>query len=409
MAQSISLTAPQVAAAPRETASALSAGIALGGIELVDALAEEWRALIADEPHTLPTQTPEWIGTYLRHIEPASRLVLVTARRDGRLRAVLPLIAESIRYHGVPLTRWRFANDRRYPDPIDLVHAAGERAEAIAAIWRALAADRRWNLLECADVAETAALNDLFALASANGYPAARRRNRLTPILALPGPGGTFESATAHVNTKFRSTVRRRKRRLEETGPVQFRRIEAADPAELERFFALEASGWKGRNGTAILNDPAQHAFYAELARAAAARGFFTLYALECDGRPVAMQFGVTLNGRYHLPKVAFDEAMGAYSPGHILMQEIVRDCAERGLTEIDFLGNADDWKARWANTERIYDRLSIFRPSLAGRLGHTVRFRLLPAANRLRRTLAARRAPGPSAPAGSSEPDREA
>ncbi len=393
MAQTISLTGREIAStALRDATSGLAVQIAMGGIDLIGGLADEWQALTADEPQTLPTQTPEWIAAHLRHNEPNARVVLITVRRDGRLRAVLPLVAESIRYHGVPLTRWRFANDRRYPDPIDLVHAAAERAEVVRTIWQHLATDKRWELLEFADVAESTALWDLHQLAGTKGFPAAQRQNRLTPILSLPGPGATFEAATAQVNAKFRSTVRRRKRRLEEIGPVQLRRIENADPAELDRFFALEASGWKGRNGTAILSDPAQDAFYVELARETAARGYFTLYSLECVGEPVAMQFGMTLNGRYHLPKVAFDETKAEFSPGHVLMQEIIRDCAERGLTEIDFLGNADNWKARWANTDRAYERLSIFRPSLAGRLGHTIRFRLLPTANCIRAKLKSRR-----------------
>jgi CelD/BcsL family acetyltransferase involved in cellulose biosynthesis len=386
------------------TASDLTVQTISGDAGLIDALAGEWRELAATEPRTRPMQTPEWIATDLRHHAPDARLVVVTVRRGGRLRALLPLVRESIRYHGVPLTRLRYATDALYPVPVDLVHAAGERTPVVAAIWRQLAADTSWDLLELADVAEGTALRDLYQLAAAAGFPTAARRNRLTPILTLPGPGATFETAAAHVNAKFRATVRRRKRRLEEVGPVAFRRIETADPAELERFFALEASGWKGRNGSAILSSPIEHAFYAELARATAARGAFTLYSLECAGEPVAMQLGMTLHGRYHLPKVAFDEAKGAFSPGHILMQEIVRDAAERGLTEIDFLGNADDWKARWANTERSYDRLSIFRPTVAGRLGHAIRFHLLPAANHLRAGLRSHRG-APETAASTSAP----
>jgi CelD/BcsL family acetyltransferase involved in cellulose biosynthesis len=153
----------------RDSLSAFTVRTEIGGIELIDRLAGEWRALAAGDPRTLPMMMPEWIATHLRRHEPGAQLIIVTARRDGRLSALLPLVSESIRYHGVPLTRWRFANDYRYPAPTDLLHAEQDRDRAVQAIWRHLAADTRWDLLELADVAEGTARSNLLNLANAMG------------------------------------------------------------------------------------------------------------------------------------------------------------------------------------------------------------------------------------------------
>ena len=179
-------------------------------------------------------------------------------------------------------------------------------------------------------------------------------------------------------------------RHLEKLGPVRLVRLDEADPVWLDRFFQMEAAGWKGKQGTAIACSPQSRAMHEAFAREAARFGYLTLYSLECAGEPVAMHFGLTMHGRYMVPKLTFDETKAEYSPGHLLLQEILRDCVDRGLVEVDFLGNTDDWKERWGKDIRIYHHTYIFGSGMAARAAHAWRFRLLPAGRRLRHDITA-------------------
>ncbi|HKG24052.1 MAG TPA: GNAT family N-acetyltransferase, partial [Thermomicrobiales bacterium] len=197
-----------------------------------------------------------------------------------------------------------------------------------------------------------------------------------------------FEQAIAHTGTKFRANVARRMRNLERTGPVRLVRTEEADPEWLDRFFTLEATGWKGRQGSAIACDLTRRAYYEALAAEAARHGYLTLYALECGVEPIAMHFGLTINGRYLVPKLAYDETRHEFGPGHLLIREILRDGVARGLTEFDFLGDTAPWKREWAPAERAYYHVYIFGNNAMGRLAHAVRFRLLPTGRRIQSKL---------------------
>jgi CelD/BcsL family acetyltransferase involved in cellulose biosynthesis len=193
--------------------------------------------------------------------------------------------------------------------------------------------------------------------------------------------------------------VRRRRRQLaEEYGPVRLVRREAADPAWLERFFRLEAAGWKGRAGSAIACVPRQRAHYEAVAAAGAEHGWLALYELECAGEPVAMHFGLEAGGRYQVLKLAYDEAAGRRSPGQVLVAEILQDCVARGLTEFDCLGKEDDWKGRWASGVRPYYRVVVYDDGIAARAAYGsrhLRYRVLPVGVRVARRLAGRvRAP---------------
>jgi CelD/BcsL family acetyltransferase involved in cellulose biosynthesis len=122
-------------------------------------------------------------------------------------------------------------------------------------------------------------------------------------------------------------------------GTLRLSRIDRADAAALDRFFALERSGWKGAMGTAIACQESTRRFYDEIARAGERFGYFTLYLLEFGNEVVAGHYGLTYKGHYYTPKVAYDEKYSKLGPGHIIVDAVLRECLQRGLHEFDFLG----------------------------------------------------------------------
>ena len=63
----------------------------------------------------------------------------------------------------------------------------------------------------------------------------------------------------------------------------------AGDVAAVEDFLWLEASGWKGKNGTALSSSPAEVAFFRDVCAGLAARGKLELVAMRVDERLIAM------------------------------------------------------------------------------------------------------------------------
>jgi hypothetical protein len=100
---------------------------------------------------------------------------------------------------------------------------------------------------------------------------------------------------------------------------------------------ALELRGWKGRAGTAIAQDAATLGFYTDLARELAAQGQLALWAMYLDERLIAFQYGIEHRGCYALLKPAYDETYSRYSPGQLLMAEVLRDGIARKLDRLTF------------------------------------------------------------------------
>jgi CelD/BcsL family acetyltransferase involved in cellulose biosynthesis len=88
---------------------------------------------------------------------------------------------------------------------------------------------------------------------------------------------------------------------------------------ELRRGFEVEASGWKGKAGTAIASERATADFYRSLARDLHSRGELRFSYIVADGHFLAFDFALVQNGRYHLLKTGYDEAFRSFAPGLVL------------------------------------------------------------------------------------------
>ena len=124
-----------------------------------------------------------------------------------------------------------------------------------------------------------------------------------------------------------RKKLARALKKLAASGRTEFSTLEESGNLEawMEELMRLEASGWKGRSGTAISCNESEQRFFTEISEAAYRRGSLRAIELRLDGRPIALEwYFVTRNGSFAF-KTAFDERFSNYSPGVLLQIERVR------------------------------------------------------------------------------------
>lgn len=125
----------------------------------------------------------------------------------------------------------------------------------------------------------------------------------------------------ATISGRHAKELRRLERRLAERGTLTFEELPAcADVGPwLEEFLALEASGWKGREGTAIGQREADRGFFVQFAAAAHADRRLQCLALRLDGAAIAMKLNLFTRDQGFALKIAHDERFAKYSPGVLL------------------------------------------------------------------------------------------
>lgn len=346
-----------------------------GGPEILDEFAAEWNALSDDAAEDQPFFRPDWIRAYFRIFESRARVMVVTARVREKLALVLPLVEEYATFSKVPIRRLR-APVNYCSSRFDGVRRTGpEGGAAIAATWEHLRDLGGWDLLLLRDALEGSTVSRLADSAKADGFRTVQTPDLPSPLISVPSDPDQLQKMPP--NSKLRSQLKQIRLRITQHGALKFSCIRTADQNALERFYRLEASGWKGRtaDGLAVLKKGVRP-FYDEVAAFAARDGYFSLYLLELNDTLIAGHFSLTHRDRCYSPKVAYNEDYKALAPGHLIMAEILRDCAARGIREFDITGQDQPWKMKWTSETRPINHHFVFNGPI-GALAYAVGSRL--------------------------------
>ncbi|KRQ13541.1 GNAT family N-acetyltransferase [Bradyrhizobium sp. DASA03076] len=149
----------------------------------------------------------------------------------------------------------------------------------------------------------------------------------------------------AALGAKRLKELRRQRRRLAEHGAISFdvaRKVEEIGPA-LEIFLQLEASGWKGKRGTALLQDTGDAAFIRRAVPALAETAQCEIVSLRAGTIPVAAGIVLRHQDRAFFFKLGIDERFAKYSPGVQLTLDLTRHlCADPTIASADSTASAD-------------------------------------------------------------------
>jgi CelD/BcsL family acetyltransferase involved in cellulose biosynthesis len=307
---------------------------------------------------------------------------IAAARVGGRLAAALPVLAlPASPMRPMPVLTARLHEYTVLSAPL----LAPEDPEAAwAALLDALAARAGPRLIALPFLPRGPVVDALVATCRAT-----RRRLAVLDAYERARIDRMEGGAAAYLARRFPNKDKRKKWRqerakLEAAGPFALARARGPDAAAgFERFLALEAAGWKGRGGSAVLSSPADAAFMRGAVAGLARRGGAEVFELTAGGRLAAAGL-VLRSGRgawFH--KIAFDEGLAATGPGAQLAHELTLALLDDpGVAFIDscvlrgggMLGNA------WPDAQPIADVMVALDP------GPSWRFEAAVAAERLRR-----------------------
>ena len=152
--------------------------------------------------------------------------------------------------------------------------------------------------------------------------------------------------------------LRRLRNRLAEHGEVHFEVARSTQDvsAALETFLKLEASGWKGQRGTALVQDAGDAAFARRATVAMVDNGQCEIVTLRAGDTPIAAAIVLRHQHRAFYFKLGIDERFAKFSPGVQLTLDLTRHlCADPAIALADSTAAADHpminpiWRGRLA------------------------------------------------------------
>jgi CelD/BcsL family acetyltransferase involved in cellulose biosynthesis len=306
----------------------------------IEAMSRAWLSLEMSGLAT-PYQTLGWQRAAFAALHPAGRPCLVALRdRGGRIEALLPLVVERVRGVGIA----SFPGGKHANCNMGLFTEAAAAALSVEDIHAALhAAARQVGI-------------DIFVL---RNQPEAWR-GVANPLLRLPHRPATSSAWRADLtadgdafiasimSSESRKKLRHKERRLGELGPIAY--AEAMTPAEAEGVLQSFLRQKEQRFAQMGIRNP----FAEEEARrfldlacvqplAEGPPAPVSLFAMTAGTRILAVFGGVIHAGRFSGMFTSFDPdpAVSKFSPGDLLLMNLVKTMCARGLSTFD-LGAGD-------------------------------------------------------------------
>lgn len=300
------------------------------------AVEEPWNAL-ANRTRAFPMARHEWLLCDARAAG-CDELAVFTAWRGSQLCAALPLAVT--RSGGVRRLVWLSS---QMVEPETILH---DDADALDAVWRAARSYGLPIFIRRLELPADA-LGRIEHTQPRRGHLVLRRATTQT-VAAAVRDWTSFDRA---MSGSSRSEMRRKRSGLAKHGAVEFHAV-CPTPTEvdgyLDELLRVEAAGWKSRTQTAIAYRPVLAAFLRGYARRTAELGTLRLFFLSLAGENIAAQLLVEVDRRLWQFKIGYDERWAKYSPGRLLMFDILKWASTQGLEKVEYLGLGGGWQTRW-------------------------------------------------------------
>ena len=301
-----------------------------------------------------------------RHeVEPTDAATATALRRSGRQVSLVEPDAKAVfmgaSYHADYATL--------LASPADLPAVARAVVQSLAEEPDPEHGDQLWDVVDLrrlrADDASLPALEDAFRdAADTHQWQVVREEEDVCPVATLPADGD-WEAYLASLDKKSRHEIRRKMRRAESSGPLEFRLVDPT-PEAVDAFIDLHQSRW-GDEGL-FPDTPGGERSRRFLHRLA------ELETAEGDGRQ--LQLGrMDAGGRLVFATVGFDDGTTCYfynagmdpearelSPGVTGTAAYIRDRLAAGRRRFDFLRGNESYKYEWGAVDEPIHRLLVSR-----------------------------------------------
>jgi len=271
----------------------------------------------ASEPN--PFFHPALLIPALDHLAPAKTVQVLQATCDGQLIGLMPIAQNThhVRYPVNNIGNW--VHDQCFFGA-PLLRKGQEHAA-----W-ALILEQLDSLPGAAHFLHLKGLDHDGPAAMALRACCIEQKRAITPIAtharALLQSDLDAESYwQANVRSKKRKEIRRLTKRLEENGTVSHSRLrDGGDVAQwTQEFLALECSGWKGAEGTALNSHEHSRAFFTQSLANAHDVGMLDMLRIKLNDAPIAMLVNLHMGRGAFSYKIAFDEKFARFSPGTLI------------------------------------------------------------------------------------------
>lgn len=324
-------------------------------------IAAEWNQLLAASITDVPFLRHEYLSTWWEtrggsEWPESSELALVTAEQDGHLVGIAPLFFAQNREGDPSLL---LLGSIEISDYLDFIVRPEDLPVFIPGLLDYLSGiPIQWKTLDVQNLLETSpSLPALQSEAGRRGWSCSVERTYHAPHIPLVGD---FEGYLSGIDKKQRHEIRRKMRRASEAGGIDWYIVtdESTLEAEIEAFLHLMATDPRK---AAFLSDAMRSQMRSAI-RAAFRAGWLQLAFLTVNGEKAAVYLNFDYRDRIWVYNSGFDQRFLEYSPGWVLLGNLLQWANENQRQEFDFMRGDEEYKYRFGGVDKYVVRAKLGR-----------------------------------------------
>ncbi len=300
-------------------------------LQSFDSIYPYWKRLQAESPVSTIFSSLEWSKAWWQQFGSGADLWLGVVKCQGKALGIAPLLVR----RGEAL----LIGSSNVCDYLDFIVEPGSEEPFYCALLDNLVRRRVYQLDLAPLRPDSTVITSLASLAQRHGWYVSCSKEDVSVELDLPT---TWEGYLQLLNGKQRHELRRKLRRLNEEGELNYRASLNADRHDVDIFLSLFRNS---RQDKADFLTREIESFFRTAADIMAEQGLLRLNILELSGLPVAATMCFDYKDIVYLYNSGYDPNYGWLSVGIISKALCIKDSIERGRKRFDFLKGGEAYK----------------------------------------------------------------
>ena len=283
---------------------------------------------------------PPWLKVWWQVFGSGAELYLRALRQSDKIIGFAPLMINKETAY--------FIGSANVCDYLDFVIARGMERDFFDVLLNDLKAKDIKHLDLRSLRPDSTVLTDLVGTAQNRGYEVICQPEDVSLEVDLPS---TWEEYLATLDKKQRHEVRRKLRRLWETGNIEHHCLQLGH--EVEDYVGTFLELFQlSREEKAEFMTAQMESFFRSLAKVMAEAGLLRFGVIELDAQPVAMTMGFDYDDSHYLYNSAYDPQFNYLSVGLLCKVLCLKESIEKGKKKWDFLKGDETYKYQLGGRE---------------------------------------------------------
>lgn len=321
-----------------------------------------WNALVSSMKTPSFFCTWEWVYTWLEHFGYSYAPVILFIYDDEELKGILPLALHISSDFLRARTLSYCTSVELSPDHVDLISSDSDAEQCIKSAIGFLKAEYHdWDVIRLSLLSEE---SNIFTATSGKilGLTSDICQNSVSPYISI---NGSFKEFICGIDGNIRNAIIRKQKKLNAQG-FKYGLYEHDEISQgLRDLFHLHELRAKSKNIKSSFTGQKLFDFHADLLMRTDGEGKPWLRFIGNSGKAISAFYGFSCGDRLFYYQIGLDPDWEQYSPGTILMYEVIKEAFSKGYREFDFLRGNEAYKMSWTKMQRPLYSISIYNRTL--------------------------------------------